>query len=104
METRAGVIPQRVSGARLLSLCRVPPQGGQSTIWLDGPGVRVGRSDVDPFVHGQAGDRPRGPAAHAAHVGSANFRDATLTWSDLRGLVQVPLDTYTYEELTKGLI
>jgi uncharacterized protein YjbI with pentapeptide repeats len=38
-----------------------------------------------------------------ANIGSADFRDANLMWSDLRGLVQSPLDKNTYENLAQIL-
>src|SRR5262249_25568707 len=35
---------------------------------VDGRGSGGSRSELDPFVHELGGDRPRWPAAHAAHV------------------------------------
>jgi uncharacterized protein YjbI with pentapeptide repeats len=41
----------------------------------------------------------QGAYLEGADIGSANFSDANLTWSTLRGLSQSPLDKETYERL-----
>ena len=49
------------------------------------------------------GAQLQGANLEGAHIGNADFSDADLTWSDLRGLRQSPLDQKTYEELEKQL-
>src|SRR5262249_34962086 len=55
METRPSPVSPGTAGARLLSLCPVPPSGGQSALWRIRAGRRVGRSDHDPALAGQSG-------------------------------------------------
>jgi hypothetical protein len=45
----------------------------------------------------------QGADLRGANIGSADFSNANLTWSDLRGLVQSPLDKKPYEGLEKRL-
>src|SRR5262245_4620734 len=50
----------------LLSLCPVPPSGGQSPLWRIGAGRRVGRSNYDSAVPGQSGPGLEGLETYAA--------------------------------------
>src|SRR5215471_20898794 len=78
METRPGPVSPGPSGPRLLSLCPVPPSGGQSPLWRLGAGRRVGRSDHDPAVPGQSGRGLGGLATYAGTVRRSRKSDCQL--------------------------
>src|SRR5215831_18908540 len=83
METCAGPVSSRASGARLLPLCPVPPSGRQSPLWHSGAGLRVGRSDHAPTLLGQSGLGPERLAPDAVAVRRSRQSDCQL-----RGLTQ----------------
>src|SRR5215211_1107187 len=78
METRSGPVSPGASGARLLPLCSVPPQGGQSPLGRLSAGRRVGRSDHDSAVPGQSGYGLGGPETYAGTVRRRRKSDGQL--------------------------
>ena len=69
MEAHRGVVSPCLSGARLLPLFGIPPQGGQGAIRRSLASSGMGRGDPDSSVSGQSGAGARWPAADAADFG-----------------------------------